>query len=405
MVALCLALPITTFKADGFHRLPRRKRSRPWGGKQDENAEPIRHSSLINPFLSIKRSPPAVLIMNPGRVSPEASTLSSMMLSYARNGLFAQAQGIWNEMLNSSLLPSFPVVLELIDIYVANGHIDIVIQILDQLHFKKCSLLPDLYKHVIWCLGSEGKLELMKTLLKKMTSMGFSVDSATGNAFVIYYSIFGSLSEMEDAYHHLKISQILIEEEAIRAVSFSYIREGKFYNLGKFVEDVGLRRRNVGNLLWNLLLLSYAAKFKMKSLQREFVRMVEGGFHPDLTTFNIRSLAFSQMSLFWDLHLSLEHMKHELVIPDLVTYGSIVDCYLEKGLGKNLDFALSRLNVSDRVVLYTDPVVFEVMGKGGFHSSSEAFMEFNHREDWSYKDLINIYQKKIFRSNQMFWNY
>ncbi|THG20942.1 hypothetical protein TEA_008422 [Camellia sinensis var. sinensis] len=178
-----------------------------------------------------------------------------------------------------------------------------------------------------------------------MGSRGFSVDSAIGNAYIIYYSLFGSLTEIEAAYGRLKRSRILIEKDGIRAMSFAYIKEKKFYRLGEFLRDVGLGRRNVGNLLWNLLLLSYAANFKMKTLQREFLRMVEAGFHPDLTTFNIRALAFSKMSLFWDLHLSLEHMKHEQVVPDLVTYSCIVDAYLDKRLGMNLDFALSKMNV------------------------------------------------------------
>lgn len=89
---------------------------------------------------------------------------------------------------------------------------------------------------------------------------------------------------MEITYAHLMCSRILIEKEAIRAVSSGCISERKFYSLGKFVEDVGIGRRNVENILWNLLLLFYASNLKMKSLQREFVRMVESGFCPDLTT-------------------------------------------------------------------------------------------------------------------------
>ncbi|KAG5617584.1 hypothetical protein H5410_017408 [Solanum commersonii] len=216
-------------------------------------------------------------------------------------------------------------------------------------------------------------------MLKEMVSMGFPVDSTTGNAYVIYYSNFGTLSEMEVAYGRLKMSRILIEEEAIKSISLAYLKKEKFYSLGQFVRDVGLCRRNVGNLLWNLLLLSYAANFKMKSLQREFVRMVESGFFPDLNTFNIRALAFSKMSLFWDLHVTLEHMKHEKVVPDLVTYGSVVDAYLDRGLGQNLDFALQKLNINDCVTVATEPLVFEAIGKGDFHLSSEARLEFSKK--------------------------
>lgn len=133
--------------------------------------------------------------------------------------------------------------------------------------------------------------------------------------------------------------------------------------------------------------------------------MVESGFFPDLNTFNIRALAFSKMSLFWDLHVTLEHMKHEKVVPDLVTYGSVVDAYLDRGLGRNLDFALRKLNTNDCVTVATEPLVFEAMGKGDFHLSSEARLEFSKKTNWTYEVLITTYLKKYFRRNQIFWNY
>ncbi|CAI8593942.1 unnamed protein product [Vicia faba] len=232
------------------------------------------------------------------------------------------------------------------------------------------------------------------------------MNSQTGNEFLLCYAVFGSLKEMENAYGRFKRSRFLIEKNVIRAMAYGYIKKRKFYELGEFVRDVGLGRRNVGNLLWNLLLLSYAANFKMKNLQREFVRMVELGFRPDVTTFNIRALAFSRMSMFWDLHLSVEHMRSEKVVPDLVSYGCVVDGYLDRKLGRNLEFVLSKMEVDDRPRLSTDPFVFEVLGKGDFHLFSEAFLEYKTQEQkWSYRVLIEKYVKKHYRREQIFWNY
>ncbi|KAI3443463.1 hypothetical protein Pfo_000128 [Paulownia fortunei] len=339
------------------------------------------------------------------RLFPNDSTLSALLLYYAHNGLFSEALGIWDEMLHSSFVPDAEVVSQLIFIYGSMRDFDMVTRILHQMQLKDSELLPDICSLAISCFGKRGQLDCMEIMIKEMVSMGYSVDSVTGNAYVLYYCTFGSLADMEAAYGRLKRSRILIEEEAIRALSFAYIKENKFYALGRFVHDVGLGRRNVGNLLWNLLLLSYAANFKMKSLQREFVRMVEAGFSPDLNTFNIRALAFSRMSLLWDLHLSLEHMKHEAVVPDLVTYGCVIDAYLDRRLGRNLKFALSKLDWNDSVLILTDPLVFEVMGKGDFHLSSELVLEYVKKKDWTYKMLISTYLKKKFRSNQIFWNY
>ncbi|KAJ9171340.1 hypothetical protein P3X46_014725 [Hevea brasiliensis] len=336
---------------------------------------------------------------------PSNSTLSAMMLCYANNGLFPQAQVLWEELLNSSFMPSIQTVSQIFDAYGKWGLFNEVMKILDQLSYSNFSSLHEAYSLAISCFGKGGQLQLMEKTLKEMILRGFPVDSATGNAFIRYSSIHGSLTEMEAAYIRLKRSRHLIDREGIRAMSFKYIKEKKFYKLGEFLRNVGLGRKDVGNLIWNFLLLSYAANFKMKSLQREFLSMLEAGFSPDLTTFNIRALAFSRMALLWDLHLSIEHMKHENVSPDLVTYGCVVDAYMDRRLGKNLDFALSKMNLDGSPVLSTDPSVFEVLGKGDFHSSAEAFLESSLHRKWTYRELVSLYLRKQYRSNQIFWNY
>ncbi|XP_022731486.1 pentatricopeptide repeat-containing protein At3g42630 isoform X2 [Durio zibethinus] len=322
------------------------------------------------------------------------------------NGLFPQALAIWEEMLyTTSFMPAIQVVSKFMDACGKMGHFHLVNKILDQVILHRFNLLPQVYPVAISCFGKHGRLDLMENTLKEMVSKGLPIDSATGNAFLRHCSILGSLTEMENAYARLKRSRHLIEEEGIRAMSLAYIKEGKFYKLGAFLNGVGLGRTNLGNLLWNLLLLSYAANFKMKTMQRLFLKMLDSGFLPDLTTFNIRALAFSRMSMFWDLHLSLEHMKHEGVVPDLVTYGCVVDAYLNRRLGRNLDFVLNNMNADDSPLVLTDPLVFEALGKGDFQSTSEAFVEFKRQKKWTYRQLIAVYLKRQFRKNQVFWNY
>ncbi|KAD2197634.1 hypothetical protein E3N88_41662 [Mikania micrantha] len=332
------------------------------------------------------------------------STLTALMMYYAKNGFFTQANALWHEILNSAYNLDIHVVSDLIDAYIGAGIFNEVIRIVHEISVRHPQLQHQIYVHTVSSFGKIGELELMEYTLKEMVSKGFC-DSSVSNAYMVYYSRFGSITMMENAYKRLKSSSFLIEKNGIRAVSVAYIRDKKFHSLGNFLRDVGLGRRNCGNLLWNLLLLSYAANFKMKSLQREFLNMVEAGFYPDLTTFNIRAVAFSKMSLFWDLHLSLEHMNHNGILPDLVTYGCVVDAYMDRRLGRNLDFASSKMNVKDSPIVLTDRILFEVFGKGDFHSSSEALLEFNTQKTWTYKNLIAIYLKKKYRSSQVFWNY
>lgn len=338
-------------------------------------------------------------------IMPDSCMLSAMMLCYADNGSLARAQAIWDEILNSSHLPNIQLISELIDAYGNMGCFDEVTRIVHQLSPRDLELSREVWKLAISCFGKRGQLERMENMLKEMVSKGYLVNSDIGNAFITYYSTFGSLTEMETAYGRVRRSRILIEEEAIRAMSLAYIKGKKFFKLGEFLRGVGLGRKNVGNLLWNLLLLSYAVNFKMKSLQREFLGMLDAGFRPDLCTFNIRLLAYSKMSLFWDLHLSLEHMSYENVIPDLVTYGCVVDAYLDKKLARNLDFALDKMNLDDSPSVLTDPIVFEALGKGDFQVSSEAFLEFKRGRPWTYRKLIATYLKKQYRKDDIFWNY
>ncbi|KAI4967897.1 hypothetical protein ZWY2020_011203 [Hordeum vulgare] len=264
----------------------------------------------------------------------------------------------------------------------------------------------DLYPLAVSCLGAAGELALMEDAVQEMARAGLRVDSATGNAFVRHYAVFGTVPEMEAAVGRLKKSGLLISVDAIRAVASSYIAHRKYYKLGEFVRGVGLGRRNAGNMLWNLYLLSFAANFKMKSLQRAFLEMTAAGYRPDLTTFNIRAAAFSKMCMFWDLHLTAEHMRRDGVAPDLVTHGCFVDAYMERRLARNISFAFRRLDGAGEPVVATDGVVFEAFGKGGFHATSEALLEAaGGKRRWTYYDLLGVYLRKQHRKNQIFWNY
>ncbi|XP_078182684.1 pentatricopeptide repeat-containing protein At3g42630-like [Carex rostrata] len=228
--------------------------------------------------------------------------VSSLLLHYANNGLFAEAQSLCDEILYSSFFAptsstniDLDIVSSLIQCYAQMGHFQDILPILDDITSRNCTnneISQCVYSLAVSCFGKAGLLELMEETLYKMTSKGLKIDSFTGNTFVKYYSCHGSIPDMEYVYQRLKKSRILIEKDTIRAMASKYINERKYFKLGEFVKDVGLGRLNVGNLLWNLLLLSYAVNFKMKTLQREFLNMLDNGFRPDLNTFNIRALAF-----------------------------------------------------------------------------------------------------------------
>lgn len=342
------------------------------------------------------------------RTAPsDADAAVALMVARAEAGDFARAQSIWAQLLLSSAAPCLAAAApRLLPAYARVGRYHEVLLAARELSARDPAAARDLYPLAVSCLGAAGELALMEDAVQEMACAGLRVDSATGNAFVRHYAASGTVPEMEAAVGRLKKSGLLISVDAIRAVASAYIANRKYYKLGEFVRGVGLGRRNAGNLLWNLYLLSFAANFKMKSLQRAFLEMNGAGYRPDLTTFNIRAAAFSKMCMFWDLHLTADHMRRDGVAPDLVTHGCFVDAYMERRLARNISFAFRRLDGAAEPVVATDGVVFEAFGKGGFHATSEALLEAGGgKRRWTYYNLLGVYLRKQHRKNQIFWNY
>nr|ACU23072.1 unknown [Glycine max] len=147
-----------------------------------------------------------------GGYMPKQTSLCVLMLHYTENGFFPQAQTVWEQLLNSSFVPSVQFISRLFDAYAKHGKFDEVIDTLRYVDMRNFSILPDVYSLTISCFGREGQLELMEDMAKEMASRGIHICSRTANAFLLYCSIFGSLKEMENAYGRLKKSRFLIEK-------------------------------------------------------------------------------------------------------------------------------------------------------------------------------------------------
>ncbi|CAL5005277.1 unnamed protein product [Urochloa decumbens] len=356
------------------------------------------------------RTPPrrAAAVPRVRAATPDAHDAAALMVARAEAGDFAEARSMWAQLLHSSAAPCLAAAApRLLPAYARLGRPDEILLAARELAARDPAAGRALYPLAVSCLGAAGELARMEDAVLDMGRLGLRVDSATGDAFLRAYAAAGTVPQMEAAYRRHKSTGLLISHGAIRAMASAYIARQKYYRLGAFVSDAGLRRRrDAGNLLWNLYLLSFAANFKMKSLQRAFLEMVAAGFRPDITTFNIRAAAFSKMCMFWDLHLTADHMRRDGVAPDLVTHGCFVDAYLERRLARNLTFAFDKLDGNAEPIVATDGIVFEAFGKGGFQASSEALLEATAgKRRWTYYKLLGVYLRKQHRRNQVFWNY
>ncbi|KAE8705682.1 hypothetical protein F3Y22_tig00110418pilonHSYRG00024 [Hibiscus syriacus] len=101
------------------------------------------------------------------------------------NGLFPQAQAIWEETLNtSSFMPAIPLVSKFMDASGKMGNFHQVQKILDQIILHRFNLLPQVYPVSISCFGKHGQLDLMENTLKEMVLKGLPIDSVTGNGLI-----------------------------------------------------------------------------------------------------------------------------------------------------------------------------------------------------------------------------
>lgn len=332
-------------------------------------------------------------------LQPGLVTYAALLQSYAESGFFDRAEELLRHMLESSIRPNAATYNGLIHAYGKQGHYDDMNRLFNNM--KRWGCPPDFhtYSCMIVAYAKAGLFRRMERMWREMDFNGWKPDYATINAIIQGYAAHGLVKQMHGSYLYIKDYRVLVSRRTIIAMATVYIRSSKFHQLRLFVKDVGLKRNNVGNLLWNLLLLSFAANFQMKNLQRGFQEMEVAGFSYDLTTFNIQALGFSRMQMFWDLHVTLIYMRKAGVAPDLVTFGAIVDAYISGRARFHKMFEeLDELQMKELCPdVRTDPLVFEAFGKGDFQSSSEMLMLTNPKpygSNWTYGLLMSFYLRK-----------
>ncbi|KAJ7546615.1 hypothetical protein O6H91_08G047000 [Diphasiastrum complanatum] len=327
-------------------------------------------------------------------LKPTATTFTCLIHVYAENHAYEKSQDLLEKMSTLGLKPNVVTYSGLIHFYGRDGCYDEMARMFNIMRTIGCSPNAYTYRSLIRAYAHAGLIARMEKAFEEMISEGWPPDSSCINLMVQAKAVTVSLTELGNLYELFKKYRILIREPTIRAMAIAFIRASGFYQLGQFVRQVGLRRPNVGNLLWNLLLLSYASNFSMKNLQREFQNMKEAGFEPDLTTFNIRAMAFSRMQMFWDLHVTVLHMQSMSVMPDLITYGAVVDAYVAGNLQPKLSNALKEMQMFQSFPeVRTDEMVFEAFGLGDFHKYCTKFLssEEGNASPTSYRTLTMAY--------------
>lgn len=255
------------------------------------------------------------------------------------------------------------------------------------------------YRTMIKAYAQGGLFNRMQLTAKEMSRNDMFADSPTLNVVVQAYAEAGLIKEMEKHYEILTKYSFIPGHLTIKAVALAYVKKSLFYQLSVFVKRVGLRRKTVGNYLWNALLLSRAANFAMEDLKIEFENMKYAGFFPDVTTCNIMALAFSRMKQFSELHELVITMQNNGIAPDLVTYGAVIDVFVEVDLRPKLLEELVEFRNLDVVAeVETDPLVFEVFGKGEFLLACETLarnMEGQAMVDQTYSKLIGYFLQSL----------
>ncbi|CAN5961332.1 unnamed protein product [Sphagnum jensenii] len=333
-------------------------------------------------------------------IKPTTSTYTCLLQCYAECGLFEQSEGILKQMITSGdAKPNTVTYTGLLHAYGKKGLYDQMWRIFNNM--ITVGIPPDelTYRSLVQNYARGGLFQRMNKALREMISKGIQPDSTCMNYVVRAYAQAGLVREMERHYSILREYEFNATRQTLRAVARAYLRNSNFYQLGQFVQSVGLRKPSIGNLLWNALLLSYAANFSMKNLEREFENMKQAGFAPDLTTYNILALAYSRMEQFWNLRVTVLEMQSSGVAPDLVTYGAVVDAFVAFRLQSRLPEALKEMRTIDLVAeMRTDSLVLEVFGKGDFYIACEDLVHNMQGVDLNlrtYANLIGFYLETL----------
>ncbi|KAL2653065.1 hypothetical protein R1flu_021193 [Riccia fluitans] len=337
-------------------------------------------------------------------IQPTVGTYTCLLQCYAEAGLFDKAEETLDLMLEAGLKPNAVTYTGLLHAYGKHGRYNEMAKVFNDMKTYQtsqpdCAPTAVTYSVVVQCYARGGLFRRMERVFQEMVSKNLSPDALSVNASVQAYAEAGLLKEMERTYSLIKMYRVGIKLETVRAVASAYIRKSYFYQLGNFVRHVKRNRLNMGNLLENLLLLSHAANFQMRGLAREYIILKESGFDGDITSFNIRALAFSQAKMFWDLRVTVLEMQHQKIMPDLVTYGAVVDAYVAAELVGKLPEALMEMhNLDARADIRTDTLVFEAFGRGVFQLCCEELaLEVRHEEHrhLTYANLIGYFLKKL----------
>lgn len=102
--------------------------------------------------------------------------------------------------------------------------------------------------------------------------------------------------------------------------------------------------------------------------------------------------------MVWDLRVTVLEMVQQGVMPDLVTYGAVVDAYVGRKMVSVLAEALGEMpNLSQSAKVETDELVFCAFGRGPFQECcEELFAESDavERRSFTYENLVGYYLQK-----------
>lgn len=233
---------------------------------------------------------------------PTVATYSCLLQGCAEVGDFDRANEILAEMKEVGVKPNTITYTGLLYAYGKQGYYGEMAKIFNSMKTYEasqphCAPTTVTYSALIQCFAKGGLFTRMEKALKEMLSKNLDPDAAAVNAMIQAYAEAGLVKDMERAYSLVRPYKVKVWVETVRAVALAYIHRSYFYQLGTFARYHNRRRVTLDKLIENLLLLSHAANFSMRGLADEYVRLKDTGFEGDITSFNIRALAFSKMQV------------------------------------------------------------------------------------------------------------
>lgn len=309
---------------------------------------------------------------------PGVASYTSLIEVYGKKGLFYEAEGILNKMLEEGPQPSALTYQTMISALVKAEKHDDADRIFMSLESEDV-VKPDqqLFNVMIHSYGKRGMVDEAFHLSRKMKALSIPLTAVTFNTLL---SCQPTVQETENVYKQMQRNNIEpdVFTYASRLAAYAKARRGEeaqyFF---KVMVDSGIRPNH---MVYNIVLDAYANCKMIEEAEALLKEMRRNKCSPDVHSYTTLMNAYVIASNMDKANHILERMRIVGIEPNIVTYGTLIKGYAGKG---DLNTMVEKYKEMTGRKIKVNQTVFTTMLQAfGRHASLERAM------DW-YREVVS----------------